>query len=220
MRGDLSRAASNAADLARLTREHDLPLWRAAGVFLEGVAKVKIGELVGGLAEMRRGVELLRAQNLLTFDGLLMIALADFEARAGDVECALTILDEALATCERTGHRTFEAELHRSRGEMLLKRDRANTESAEPALRRAIAVAREQGTRSFGLRAALALAKVYQSADRLVDARAILSAALEGFSPPSEMPEIAEAQTLLVTLDSRYGSKAERIGRFRRSRRR
>ena len=28
MRGDLARAAPNAFGLARLTREHDLPMWR------------------------------------------------------------------------------------------------------------------------------------------------------------------------------------------------
>jgi predicted ATPase len=219
-RGDLSRTARNAVELAQLTREHDLPMWQAVGVFLEGVAKAKSGELIVGLADMRRGVELLRERKLLVFDGLFMIALADVEARAGDVERALTILDEALATSERTGHRAFEAELHRVRGEMLLRRDRTDTASAEQALRRAIAVAHEQGTRSFELRAALSLAKLYQSAARLVDAHAVLPPALEGFSPTAEMPDIAEAQALLEALDSRYGPEAERIGQFRRSRRR
>ena len=83
---------------------------------------------------MRRGVELLREQNVLIFDGLLKIALAEAEARAGDVDRALAILDEALATSERTGYRAFEAELHRVRGEILLKRDPANPAPAEEAL--------------------------------------------------------------------------------------
>jgi predicted ATPase len=89
------------------------------GVFLKGVAKAKSGELGGGLADMRRGAELLREQNFLLLDGLLKIALAEAEGRAGDVDRAVAILDEALATCDRTGHRAFEAELHRARGEML-----------------------------------------------------------------------------------------------------
>ncbi len=63
---------------------------------------------------MRRGVELLREQNILFFDGLLKIALAEAEARAGDADRAVAILDEALATSERMGYRTFDAELHRS----------------------------------------------------------------------------------------------------------
>ncbi len=201
MRGDLSRAAPNAHELAGLAREHDLPLWRAWGVFLEGVAKAQSGEPGGGLADMRRGAELLREQNFLLLDGLSKIALAEAEARAGDVDRALAILGEALATCERTGHRTFEAELHRARGDMLLKRDPANPAAAEEALHTAIAVSKQQATRSFGLRAALSLAKLHQSTSRPTDAHAVLAPALEGFAPTAEMPEISEAQALLADLD-------------------
>jgi class 3 adenylate cyclase/predicted ATPase len=172
MRGDLSRAARNAVELARLTREHDLPLWRALGVVLEGVAKVESGELIGGVADMRRGADLLREQNVLNFNGLIKIAIAEAEAHAGDVDRSIAILDEALTTCERTGHRAFEAELHRVRGEMLLKRDPANLAIAEEAFQTAIAIARRQATRSFELRAALSLAKLWQSTGHLADAHA------------------------------------------------
>ena len=149
---------------------------------------------------MRRGVKLLREQNLPLFDGLVKVPLAEVEARAGDVERALAVLDEALATCERTGHRSFEAELHRVRGEMLLKRDPANPAAAEDALQTAIAIAKRQATRSFELRAALALAKLYQSTGRRANAHAVLAPALEGFTPTPEMPEIAEARTLMERL--------------------
>ncbi len=200
MRGDLSRAAPNVIELARLTREHDLPFWRAFCVFLDGLASEESGAPGGGLADMRRGAELLREQNIPWFDGLLKIALAEAEARADDLDHALAILDEALATCERTGHRSFESELHRARGEMLLKRDPANPAPAEEALQTAIAVAKQQATRSFGLRAALSLAKLYQSTGRPIEAQAVLSDALEGFAPTPEMPEIAEAQALMESL--------------------
>ena len=150
-----------------------------------------------GLEDMRRGAELLREQNILVFDGLLKIALAEAEARAGDLDRALVFLDEALATSEHIGYRAFEAELHRARGDMLLKRDPANPAPAEEAFQTAIAVAQQQGARSFHLRAALALAKLYQSTGRPVEAHAVLAPALEGFSPTAEMPEFAEAQALL-----------------------
>ena len=58
----------------------------------------------------------------------------------------------------------------------------------------------QQGARSFGLQAALALAKLYQSTARPVEARAVLAPALEGFSPTPEMPEIAEALSLSARL--------------------
>jgi predicted ATPase len=105
-------------------------------------------------------------------------------------------------TCDRTGYRAFEAELHRARGEILLKQNPANSALAEEALRTAIAVAKQQGTRSFELRATLALAKLYQSTGRPAEAHAVLAPALDGFAPTKEMPEIAEAHALLAALDN------------------
>jgi predicted ATPase len=131
------------------------------------------------------------------FDGLIRIALAEAEARGGDADRALAIVDEGLATSERTGHRAFDAELRRARGEILLERNSANPGPAEGAFLAAIAIAKQQGTRSFELRAALSLAKLYQSTDRPAEAHAVLAPAFEGFSPTPEMPEIAEAQALL-----------------------
>ena len=184
-------------------------------MFLEGWASAASGATGGGLEDMRRGVELLREQNVLWFDGLLKIALAEAEAQAGDPGRAVAILDETLATCDRTGRRAFEAELHRARGEMLLKRDPANPAPAEEAFLTAIAVAKQQGTRSFELRAALSLAKLYQSTARPADAHAVLAPALEGFSPTTEMPEIAEAQALLAALAETEEVKAEAVRRQR-----
>ena len=158
----------------------------------------------------------MREQNVVFGDGLIKIALAEAEARAGDVDRALAIVDEALATCERTGHRTFEAELHRVRAEMLLKRDPANPAPAEQALRTAIAVSKRQATRSFELRAALSLGKLYQSTARPAEAHAVLAPALEGFSPTPEMPEIAEAQALLAALGERDEVRTTEAQRERR----
>ena len=76
-------------------------------------------------------------------------------------------------------------------------------------------VSRQQSARSFGLQAALALAKLYQSTGRLADAHAILGPALEGFSPTTEMPEIAEAQALLAALSQTDEVKAEAARRQR-----
>jgi class 3 adenylate cyclase/predicted ATPase len=216
MRGDLPRVASPAAELARLTREHDLAEWRARAVFLEGLASAQNDPAGGGIEEMRRGIELLRGLNVLVDDGLIKIALAEAETRADDIDRALAILDEALATAERTGHRTFEAELNRVRGEMLMKRDPANATLAVEAFRAALTVATHQGTRSFGLRAALSLAKLYQSTTRPAEAHAILAPALEGFSPTAEMPEIAEAQALVVALAETEEVKNAAASRQRR----
>jgi predicted ATPase len=165
---------------------------------LEGWATAASSEIGSRLEDMRRGVATRRQQNTTIFDGLLKLALAETEARAGDPARAIAILDEALTTQDRMGCRAFEAELHRVRGDILLQRDPASPAPAEEAFRAAIAVAKQQATRSFELRAALSLAKLYQSTGRPAKAHAVLAPALEGFSPTPEMPEIAEAQALLA----------------------
>ena len=184
---------------ARIAREHDLPLWRAYGAFFEGLATAELGALSEGLSDMRRSAESLRQQNLLNFDGLFKIALAEAEARAGDPDRAIAVLDEALATANRLGYRAFEAELNRTRGDILLKLDPANPGPAEDALLTAIAVAKRQATRSFELRAALSLAKLYCSMGRNADAHSVLGSALVGFAPTPDFPEVEEAVTFLAT---------------------
>ena len=82
----------------------------------------------------------------------------------------------------------------------MLKRDPANPAPAEDAFLAALNVAKQQGSRSFGLLTALALAKLYQSTRRPADVHAVLAPALKGFSPTPEMPEIAEAQGLLAAV--------------------
>jgi adenylate cyclase len=149
---------------------------------------------------MRLGGKLLRERNALVYDGLLKIALAEAERLAGDPDRAISIIDEALATCERADYGAFEAELHRVRGEMLLNRGRANPDAAELEFRSAVDIARRQRARSFGVRAALSLAKLRQSLNRPNDAHDVLAPALAGFSPTPEMVEIAEAQALVEEL--------------------
>jgi hypothetical protein len=137
-------------------------------------------------------------------------------SRIGEIEAALASIDQAVALTERTGQRWNEADTHRARGEILLKRDPANTAPAEEAYLTAIAVARQQKARSFGLRAALSLAKLYQSTGRAADAHAVLAPALAGFSPTREFPEIEGAQTLLGALAATDQVKNAAAARERR----
>jgi len=128
--------------------------------------------------------------------------LAELEAETLGAERGLARIDEALLLANQVEYRCDLAFLHRLRGEILLKVDPGNPAPAEEAFRTATAIAKEQGARSPILLASLALAKLYQSTGRLVDAQVVLASALEGFSPTPEMPEIAEAQTLLVAIEA------------------
>ena len=215
-RRDAVTTAPLAEAVVKLAREHGMALYSAYGEFLQPWARWHLGDREGGLDAMRRGIAACHDMGNFVYMTLLETALAEAEAEAGEIEAALASIDRTVALTERTGHRWNEADTHRARGEILLKRDPANTGPAENAFLTAIAVAQQQKAKSFELRAALSLGKLYQSTGRPADAHAILAPALEGFSSTPEFPEIEEAQSLLEVLEQDEVVKAESARRERR----
>ena len=88
---------------------------------------------------------------------------------------------------------------------------------AEAAYRMAIETARAQGACTYELQAAVPLAKLLQTNNRPLEAYDALARALEGFAPTPELPQIAEAQALLATLESHETVAAEAARRKRLS---
>jgi len=190
-----SQAASD------IVSRYDLPHYMASrAVFFQGWAKWSDGAEESRLTEMRRGLAIFREQGFAWLWPTLEAALAAAEASAGEADVGLRRLDDALAELEHTEARCYEAEMHRIRAEILLKRDPADAAAAEQSLLAAIAIAQSQKARSFELRAALSLAKLYRAANRDADAHAVLAPAVEGFAPTQQFPELTEAQTLLAAL--------------------
>lgn len=199
-RGRQEPAALHVADGVRRAREHGMALWMTYGRFLESWGSLEAVDPKNRIREMRTAIEQLVQQGVSLYVPALQTALAQSKLSVGEIEAALDTIDGAIAGIERDGQRWCLASAYRVRGEILLKRDPANTAPAEEALLAAIAIAQQQKAKSFELQAALSLAKLYQSTNRAADAHAVLARALEGFSPTPEFPEIQQAQTLLAEL--------------------
>ena len=198
-RGDANAALHAAETVVGLGREHGLAIALGWGTPCLCWARAQLGERDTGLTALTQAVAAYTDTYKL-FLPLFQGLLAQLEAGAEDADGALTRIDAAVALAGETGEHWTDAFLHRIRGEILLKRDPANTAPPEEAFLTATAVAQEQKAKSFALRAALSLAKLYQSTNRAADAYAVLAPALQGFSPTPEFPEIEEAQTLLTVL--------------------
>jgi class 3 adenylate cyclase len=216
LRGDAGAALSAAESLEALSREHGLALFRLWAELTTAWARGRLHDPAAAAAELRQALANLTDQGLMLAVPLFYALLAELEAETFGAERALARIDEALALAHQLEQRSELAFFHRLRGEILLKHDPANAEPAEEAFRAAIAIAKQQGARSFELLASLSLAKFYQSTGRLAEAHAVLAPALEGFSPTPEMPEIAEAQAVLATL---AGTEEVRVEAARRERR-
>ena len=90
------------------------------------------------------------------------------------------------------------AELHRIRGELLLKLQPRDVLGAESPFVRAIEIAHSQQTRTFELRAALSLAKLHHAVGRDYGIRKLLAPALAGFTSDIALPEVEDAHRLLA----------------------
>jgi class 3 adenylate cyclase/predicted ATPase len=191
------RARTHAEELLGLAREHGLPMRLADGSFYRGWARWCAGDR-DGEAEMRQGLALWSEMNHRLFAPLTRTLLAEREAEVDRVEVGLATLDAQLAEIEQTRERWFDAEVHRVRGELLLKLHWPDVSAAETALIRAIEIARIQQTRTLELRAALSLAKLYQTTGRHRLASELLVPALVGFEAGPELPDVEEAQRLLT----------------------
>ncbi len=202
LRGDASAALTAAEALEAISRDQGMSFWGVMSKLNAGWAHGRFNNPIAGAAELQQGLTAYANHGARLGAGFYTGLLAELEAETLGAESALSRIDEAFALALQVDHRSDLAFLHRLRGDILLKRDPNNPAPAEEAFQTAIAVARQQGARSHGLKTALALAKLYQSTNRLVDAHAVLSPALEGFSPTPEMPEIAEAQALLVAIEA------------------
>ena len=125
---------------------------------------------------------------------VLEAALAEAEACAGETDVGLQRLKNALGEAERIEQRWYQAEIHCIRAGILLKRDPADTAAAEQSLQAAIGIAQSQKARSFELRAALSLAKLYRASTRDADAHAVLGPAVEGFAWPDHRALMSAAR--------------------------
>jgi predicted ATPase len=115
-------------------------------------------------------------------------------------EMALARIDEALALAGETGEHWTEAILHCIRGEILLKRDPANTAPAEEAFLIAIAIAQQQKARSFELRAAMSVARLWRGEGKRNEARNLLTPVYGQFTEGFNTRYLKEAKTLLDEL--------------------
>jgi len=128
--------------------------------------------------------------------GLLALG-CDYAAQVDD---ALEHVATALTVVEESDERFWEAELHRLRGELLLKKDSAAAMAAEECFNRAIGIARRQGALNLELRAAMSLARLWQHHGRKEEGAGLLASVLSTFTEGLDSSSIQAARVLLGTL--------------------
>jgi class 3 adenylate cyclase/predicted ATPase len=200
VRDNATRATLDGEALVSLGQKHELPQWVAYGTFFQGWSRRDSGDSSTGLDEMRRGIELLRKLGIVAFIPLLLGLLSQAEIQRGNIRSARSILDDALGEVRRTGDVRHEAELYRRLATLLLLEQPDKVAAAEKLFARALSIAREQETKTFELRAATGLAKLWRDQGRCNEARELLVPIRRWFSDRSEESGLDETTALMAAL--------------------
>jgi class 3 adenylate cyclase/predicted ATPase len=169
----------------------------ARGMILRGWALFATGQETAGIVQMRQGLATLQTTGGEVRRPLFLALLAEACGAIGQIEEGLHVLAEALAAVEHTGGRFYEAELHRLQGELLRARAAEPDPEAETCFQQALDVARRQEAKSLELRAAMSLARLWQSQGKQAEAHALLAPIYGWFTEGFDTADLQEAQTLL-----------------------
>jgi predicted ATPase len=167
-------------------------------MFSRGLALAAQGQGQVGIAEMRQGLTTIHVTGHRRAYWLAM--LAEAHGWVGQAEVGLRLLAEALILVDTTGERLFEAEVYRIKGELLLQQASPDAPQAEACFQQALAVARRQQAKSWALRVAMSLARLWQRQDKWVEARELLGEIYGWFTEGFDTADLQEAEALLEAL--------------------
>jgi len=196
--GDNLALEERVNELVSVAAEHGFSLYSAAGTILRGWAMVKNGDVTEGMALLSSGSAAYRAAGQEAWIPLFVALQAAACEMAGQIEEGLTLLEEAFQIVERTGERWLEAELHRQKGQLLLRQ--GHSEAAEESYRKALSIAREQEAKLWELRAAVSLAGLRRDQGHRAEARELLAPVYGWFTEGFATPDLREAKALLDDL--------------------
>ena len=148
------------------------------GTSWRGWALAVQGQGEEGLAQMRQGLAAVLATGQALARPFCLVLLAEAAGHAGQVEEGLRLLAEALAAFEASGRGDMLAEVYRLQGELLLRQAIPDAAQAEACFQQALAIARRQQAKSWELRAAMSLSRLWQQQGKRAEARAAAGADL------------------------------------------
>jgi predicted ATPase len=130
--------------------------------------------------------------------------IAEAYGPAGQAAEGLAVLTEALALVEKTDERWYEAELYRLKGELLLApaRTRSRVEEAEECFCQALSIARHQQAKSWELRTAMSLGRLWQRQGQCAAARQLVAEVYGWFTEGFDTADMHNAKALLEELET------------------
>jgi len=198
--GNYATANGFVDELIALADEKGAPLWKAAATLWRGWLLALTGKDADAVQTITSGIATYRSTGATVVLSWFLLSLARAHANLGKFDDAWRCIEEAMTAVETTKERLWEAETHRTAGEVALMGPEADATKAEACFERALAVARAQRAKSWELRAATNLARLWRDQGKRGEARDLLAPVYGWFTEGFDTLGLKEAKVLLGEL--------------------
>jgi class 3 adenylate cyclase/predicted ATPase len=199
-RGNYAAAHAQVDELIALADERGAAYWKACGTAARGWLFAVTGKASDAVRAITSGITSLRSTGAILYEPRHLWYLAMAYAELGQPDDARRCIDDAIDKVERSKEKWCEAEVNRVAGEVALKSLAPDTEKAEKYFDRALAVARQQQAKSWELRAAMSMARLWRDQGKPQQAHDLLAPVYGWFTEGFDTCDLKEAKALLDEL--------------------
>jgi predicted ATPase len=183
-----------------LTTDRGAPDFLAAAMIIRGWALAMQDQHEESMTQMRRGLVAYQATGAELYLSAFLAIIAEGYLHLGRAEAGLATLEEALVLVDKTRECFYEAELYRLKGEAVMRMAADGGVQAEGYFHQALDIARRQQTKSWELRAAMSLSRLWQQQGKRTEAYQLLSDIYGWFTEGFDTGDLQEAKALLGEL--------------------
>jgi len=192
-------------ELCAVAKEKGAAAWETYGMGHKGELFVLTGHSLEAISMITAGIAEMDAMGSTLWRPGFLSSLAAAHAHLGKFNDAWREIGDAITTMEATKERCHEAEVHRTAGEIALLEPKPNATKAEAYFNRALDVARKQQAKSWELRSAMSVARLWRSQGKPQQARELLAPVYGWFTEGFDTRDLKEAKALLGQLEVDLG---------------
>jgi predicted ATPase len=198
--GNYAIAQAQSDELIALAKEKGSATWKPNGMLRRAGVLALTGKASDAVGIFTSAIPAWRSTGSKLFLPIWLSHLARANGELGQFNEAWSQIGEAITTVETTKEKWFEADVHRIAGEIALMSPVRDLAKAEACFERALAVAREQQAKSFELRAAMSMARLWRDQGKRDGARGLLAPVYGWFTEGFDTPDLKQAKALLDEL--------------------
>jgi predicted ATPase len=195
--GDFKAAIAQSDELVHVAGEKGGPFWKAFGLNIRGSVLSLTAKPYDAIEILSSASDSSRPLGAMLWYPYWSSMSASAYADIGKFDDAWRLIGEAISTIEKTKERWAEAEVNRIGGEITLKSPEHDAAKAEAFFERALTVARAQQAKSWELRAAMSMARLWRGQGKREEARELLAPVYGWFTEGFDTLDLKEAKTLL-----------------------